>query len=115
MIFYGVPDLDLKEITGSFPAIMKEGVKTPTHPVFVLQDHISGHHLCPCSSKGRAAEKRYVPEGTVLEMTGREMDRNSYLVESSSFTLPMDRHFSKKPGFMGRVPEERVIDKRRSR
>ncbi len=104
MMFAGVPDVTLKDITGSFPATFRKG--HTTHPVFVLENiAVYAHKVCPCSSKGDRRRQRYVPKGCRLDMSNQVMDRNSFLVEKYTFQLPADRIFVKNLRFMGRVPE----------
>jgi hypothetical protein len=103
MFFMGVPDMDLRQHTGGkFPATLRPD--KDTHPVFVLRCRPTGHLLCPCTSK-RDRKRWYIARGCRLEMTGHIMDRDSFLVENFSFTLPLDSRFSRKLLFRGRVPE----------
>jgi hypothetical protein len=103
MFFQGAIDAALREATGVFPATLRPDRKS--HPLFVL-DRIGdlGHRVCPCSSRNWAA-RRFIREGCVLEIPGRISDRNSYLVESCAFNLPLDPGFWEPLCFMGRVPE----------
>lgn len=103
MFFHGAFDVGLREATGVFPATLRPDRKT--HPLFVLERLGDlGHRVCPCSSRNWAA-RRFIREGCVLEITGRVTDRNSYLVESCAFNLPLDPEFWEPLLFMGRVPE----------
>lgn len=103
MFFRGARDEDLREITGEFPAALRK--LSRTHPIFVLKVLGDlGHKLCPCSSKNWGV-RRCIRKGCVLELTGREMDRPSYLVEQCDFNLPNDPAFVEGLCFMGRVPE----------
>jgi hypothetical protein len=103
MFFQGAFDVELRRATGVFPATFRADRRT--HPLFVL-DRIAdlGHRVCPCSSRNWAAH-RFIREGCVLEFTGCVTDRNSYLVESCAFNLPLDPEFWTPLLFMGRVPE----------
>lgn len=103
MFFRGARDKDLKARTGEFPATLRKVSRT--HPLFVLKMLGDlGHKVCPCSSKNWGAG-RFIRKGCLLETTGREMDRHSYLVESCAFNLPTDPAFVEELRFMGRVPE----------
>ncbi|MBM9603900.1 hypothetical protein [Desulfopila inferna] len=64
MLFLGAPDEDLLDLTGSFPATLRQD-KT-THPIFILKTNPIGHYACPCSSKGNAKEKRFIRSGCSL-------------------------------------------------
>lgn len=101
MLFAGVSDRDLKEWTGGFPATFRK--QQQTHPLFVLFCRASGHFVCPCSSKG-GAKLRYIRKGCRLEMKEKCTDRNSFLIEYFSFTLPLDSRFRRPPLFLGKVP-----------
>jgi len=104
MFFMGVPDKDLQQHTrGKFPATLRSDMDT--HPVFVLQVQPTGHFLCPCSSRGNKHTSWYIKKGCRLERTDYVMDRDSFLIEKCSFTLPLDSRFSRKLMFRGRVPE----------
>jgi len=109
MFFAGVSDFDLKEWTGRFPATFRK--KQITHPIFVLRCHASGHLVCPCSSKGKK-RLRYIRKDCNLEMKDATTDRNSFLVERFSFTLPLDSRFRSKPIFIGKVPLCCIVDGR---
>lgn len=102
MFFHGARDLALRELTGIFPATLRPDRKT--HPLFILESIEGlGHRVCPCSSQNWAARRR-IRQGCVLEITGRVTDRDSYLVESCAFNLPLDPEFSQRLLFMGLVP-----------
>ncbi len=107
MLFAGVSDLDLKEWTRGFPATIRKG--HITHPIFVLCLRASGHLVCPCSSKGRK-KLRYIKKDCNLEMKGKITDRNSFLIEYFSFTLPLDSRFRINPIFMGKVPDSCIVE-----
>ncbi len=107
MFFAGISDLDLKEWTGGFPATLRK--EQITHPIFILCCRASGHLVCPCSSK-RRKKSRYIRKDCKLEMKDAFMDRDSYLVERFSFTLPLDSRFKKNPIFIGKVPTCCIVD-----
>jgi hypothetical protein len=103
MFFHGARDLDLRVVTGKFPATFRKD--RHTHPIFVLKVLGDlGHKVCPCSSKNWGAS-RFIRKGCLLEVTGREQERNSYLVEWFTFNLPSDPAFTEGLLFMGLVPE----------
>jgi hypothetical protein len=110
MLFFGTPDKDLLELTGSFPATLRQD-KT-THPIFVLKANPTGHFVCPCSSKGSRGDKRFIRAGCALKMKNETTERESFLVEACGFTLPLDCRFSRKLIFGGQVPESCVVDRR---
>lgn len=112
MQFFGVPDKDLLELTGSFPATLQED--KITHPIFILQVNPSGHYVCPCSSRGNVREKRFIRSGCPLKMKNKLTEIDSFLVETCSFTMPLDSRFSQKLIFGGLVPESCIVDKRNS-
>jgi len=101
MFFAGVSDFDLKGWTGGFPATFRK--KQITHPIFVLRCRTSGHLVCPCTSRGMK-KLRYIRKDCKLEMKDTFTDRNSFLLERFSFTLPLDSRFRIKPVFKGKVP-----------
>jgi len=104
MFFMGVPDSDLRNRTdGKFPATLRK--QMDTHPVLVLRCRPGGHLLCPCSSRGNKDRAWYIEKGCQLEMSNYVMDRDSFLVDSHVFTLPLDSRFSRKLFFKGIVPE----------
>jgi len=112
MFFAGAPDIELKQLTGSFPATFREN--KDTHPLFVLTTSPTGHYVCPCSTKGNPNHSRYIRSG--CKFTGgrqKDTDEDSYLVERYAFTLPLDQRFSRKLIFVGIVPEECIEDRRR--
>ena len=102
MFFTGAPDRSLREKTGSFPASFR--TEKHTHPLFVLRPHSSGHLVCPCSSRGSRYRQRYIRKNCRLELSGKITDRDSFLVEQYSFTLPNDSRLARQLLFMGRVP-----------
>ena len=103
MFFHGARDTDRKVVTGDFPATFDKVRRT--HPIFVLKVLGDlGHKVCPCSSKNWGGS-RFIRKGCLLEITGREQERDSYLVEWFSFNLPSDPAFTERLLFMGLVPE----------
>lgn len=103
MLFVGAPDRELREITGTFPAVLRSD--HTTHPLFVLATDASlGHRVCPCSTKNWG-NRRWIRAGCVLDFTAVTTDRASYLVESCSFLLPVNPDFSRRLRFLGLVPE----------
>ncbi len=109
MFFMGVPDTDLRRHTdGGFPATLRPD--KDTHPLFVLSARTTGPLVCPCTSRRGSKRSRYIQKGCRLEMKGHVMDRDSYLVERYSFTLPLDGRFSRKLLFMGLVPDTCLRD-----
>ncbi len=103
MLFGGAFDRELIKQTSFFPERQRH--PSGTHPIFVLS--IAGPmaiQVCPCSSKGRMAV-RFIRPGCCLEITGRVMDRRSYLIEAFRFLLPSDPAFWKPLSFWGKVPE----------
>jgi hypothetical protein len=110
MQFFGAPDTDLLELTGSFPATLRPD-KT-THPIFILKTNPTGHYVCPCTSKGSSRDKRFIRAGCALKMKNETTRIESYLVEACGFTLPLDSRFSRKLIFGGQVPESCIVDQR---
>jgi len=107
MLFFGAEDRELKKITGSFPATFRKNKKT--HPLFVLQAEPGLFcRVCPCSSRGSKRRQRYIKKGTTLEMTGYEMDRDSFLVERYPFMVTITTVVAKNLSFMGKVPESGI-------
>jgi hypothetical protein len=113
MFFSGVADTELRRHTGSFPATLRK--EKTTHPVFLLKARHTGHLMCPCSSKGKRREFRYIAEGCRLEMTSHTMDLDSFLIEKYRFTIPLDHRFQKHLRFCGRVPVSCIRDQRAGR
>jgi hypothetical protein len=107
MLFSGARDqIMLQTTAGLFPRNPRQGLRT--HPIFVLRTVGNlGHRVCPCSSK-RSPARRYIPQGTKLEITQRETDRDSYLVEDVTFTLPEDTEFRRHLFLQGRVPHAAI-------
>jgi len=105
MFFLGAPDRVLKAVTGSFPAGRRGRQLAGTHPLFVLAvSNDLGSRVCPCSTKQWNA-RRFVRGGCRLEITRRQLEHDSYLVEACSFPLPSDDQFYRRLHFAGRVPE----------
>jgi hypothetical protein len=103
MVFQGARDQDLRVVTGEFPATFHK--ERLTHPIFVLialSDF--GYKVCPCSSRNWGVS-RFIRKGCILEITRKEQDRNSYLVEQFAFNLPSDPAFTEGLFFLGQVPE----------
>jgi hypothetical protein len=111
MLFAGAPDQELKFLTGTFPRTFR--TEKTTHPIFVLASMQTGMFVCPCSTKGNPSKFRFIRSGCRLK-DGREetLEQPSYLVETCSFTLPMDRRFSRKLIYLGVVPETCIADDR---
>lgn len=109
MLFAGVPDSDLKNHTKHFPATLRAD-KT-THPVYILTVGLSGHLVCPCSTKSFNRRQRYIKKGCQLEISNRVTDKKSFLVEKYTFTVPLDGRFSRKLLFMGIVPQSCLSEK----
>lgn len=104
MLFRGASDSGLREATGTFPATFRS--PHGTHPLFVLETLPGlGHRVCPCSSKSFGVRRR-IRKGCVLRYTRRQMDRDSHLVESCAFNLPLAPEFLDPLRFMGLVPPE---------
>ncbi|MFO7877852.1 MAG: hypothetical protein R6U55_14855 [Desulfovermiculus sp.] len=62
---------------------------------------------CPCTSS--PGPWTYIPRNTRLEITGRIMDRTSFVLEDLSFPVPRDRRFTQNLFFWGRVPMDRLM------
>jgi hypothetical protein len=108
MLFRGARDEDLREATGEFPATLHK--ERRTHPIFVLKALGDlGHKVCPCSSKNWGVS-RFIRKGCILEITRKEQDRHSYLVEDFAFNLPSDPAFTEGLFFLGLVPESCLVD-----
>ena len=104
MLFRGASDVRLREATGTFPATFRS--RHGTHPLFMLERLPGlGHRVCPCSSRNFGARRR-IRQGCVLIYTEREIDRDSYLVESCAFNLPLAPEFLERLHFMGLAPDE---------
>jgi hypothetical protein len=58
---FGVPDEDLRQHTGTFPATFRNDKSA--HPVYVLRASITGHLVCPCSTRGNPKKQRYIKKG----------------------------------------------------
>ncbi|MEJ5347606.1 MAG: hypothetical protein WHS46_02810 [Desulfosoma sp.] len=103
MLFGGASDRELLKQTFFFPERQRHPFGT--HPIFVLRiTHPMAVEVCPCSTKGRMAA-RFIRQGCTLEITGKVMDRRSYLIEAFRFPLPSDPAFWKPLSFWGKVPE----------
>jgi len=101
---HGAADRALQEHTCGFPATVRKDKFT--HPLYVLQVLPGlGHQACPCSSKNFGV-RRFVCAGCTLLYTNRQTDRDSFLVETYRFNLPLDSEFTDPLRFMGRVPLE---------
>jgi hypothetical protein len=112
MFFAGAPDIELKQLTGNFPATFRKD--KDTHPLFVIESMQIGNYVCPCSTKGNARTLRYIKARCQLLDGRREMTENtSFLVENYSFTLPADKRFSRKLIYVGLVPAQCIRDERR--
>lgn len=103
MVFGGASDRELLRQTAFFPERRRHS--SSSHPIYVLDVIESeGIQVCPCSSKGRMAVRSIRP-GCCLELTGKVVDRRSYLIEAFRFMLPQDPAFWKSLLFWGKVPE----------
>jgi len=101
MLFKGVENAWWRLKTGGFPATNHS---SGSHPLFVLAKiGNQGFRICPCSSKGGSS--RYIRKGCALMQTNEVVDRNSYLVERFSCTLPASAAFSAQPRLSGIVPD----------
>ncbi len=101
MLFFGTPDLWLKKKTGVFPGTIRSD--KGTHPVFILsRKNNMSVKACPCSSKGRRG--KYVSRGCRLEMTGRTVDKDTYILTEYTFNLPLNPENRPTLEFWGRVP-----------
>lgn len=111
MLFAGVPDQELKLFSGTFPRTFR--AEKTTHPIFVLLSLQTGMFVCPCSTKGSSSKFRFIMSGCRLNEGKEEtMEQISYLVETCSFTLPLDQRFSRKLIYLGVVPETCIVDER---
>jgi hypothetical protein len=107
MLFRGARDEDLREATGEFPATFHK--ERRTHPIFILSTVSDlGHRVCPCSSKNWGVS-RFIRKGCILDITRKEQDRDSYLVEEYAFILPSDPAFTQGLFFLGQVPESCLV------
>lgn len=103
MFFRGAPDHTLRSLTSTFPSQVRT-----SHPIFVLQAVSRlAVRACPCTSS--PGPWPYVPRNTRLEITGRIMDRTSFVLEDLIFPVPRDQKFTKALSFWGRVPKDRVM------
>lgn len=103
MFFHGAADRALYNLTKTFPRQIRT-----SHPIFVLQ---AASRLavvaCPCTTK--PGPWAYIPRNTRLEITGRLMDRTSFVLEELSFPVPRDRQFTEGLSFWGQVPTNRLM------
>lgn len=112
MFFAGAPDIELKQLSGNFPATFRKD--KDTHPLFVIESMQMGNYVCPCTTKGNPRTRRYIKTGCQLLGGRREMTENtSFLVEDCAFTLPADKRFSRKLIYVGCVPAQCIRDERR--
>ncbi len=101
--FRGALNTALREKTGVFPARL--GLKGETHPVYMLRKIGNlGFQACPCTSKSHK-KALHIRKGCVLEITKREVDRNSYILRQMVFNLTEQDSFRRNMMFIGRVPE----------
>jgi hypothetical protein len=104
--FRGALNTALREKTGVFPA--RVGKAGETHPVFLLRKLGNfGFQACPCTSR-KQFRTRYIHKGCPLEITNRNMDRDSYVLERLAFNLTEDDAFRRRMVLLGRVPPECV-------
>jgi len=102
MLFAGAKDLELRKITGFFPATMKG--KKSTHPIFSLKSLGNfGIQVCPCTS--RRHKGRFIKKSCNLEVTNNTTDRDSYLLEEYSFPISVQTPMESRLRFLGIVPE----------
>jgi len=105
MLFAGAGDDSVSRLTaGKFPKRLVTGMTHPVYALRALQGQV-GFKVCPCSSHKPfdAGACRYIAKGCRLLHTGRETDRNSYLVEAVCFNIP--RSMAPRLRFMGQVPD----------
>jgi hypothetical protein len=103
MLFYGGCDKTLKQLTGSFPATFRKH-KT-THPVLLLKKTSNlSFTACPCTSQ---PHKRfsYIKSHCPLDLTGKTLSRNCYILKRYKFNLSPDPKFNKRLTLAGIVPE----------
>ena len=109
-VFLGVEDLTWRSITAdAFPATLREDHKT--HPGYVLREIGNyGVEMRPMTSHPwNRKQSRYIPKGARLDVTGYEMDRDSYLVERAVSRLPRSGQiFGYLPSFIGVYPPEKL-------
>ena len=109
--FVGARDEDLHRLTGG--RFARDFDPEKTHPIMALRvlEHGAGCVVCPCSSKKpfQASTFRFIRQECVLLHTGHVMDRNSYLVESLSFSMPVS--MGGRVAFKGEVPEPCIVVK----
>ena len=104
MFFRGARDTKVRHISGGFPKTLRS--HKASHPIFTLQtknEDDLGFRVCPCTSS--PFQGRYIPKGTVLEVTGRVMDKDSYLLEHYHFQVPRDPDFIRDLVYWGTVPD----------
>lgn len=107
MMFSGVPDIYLRQLTKEFPQKLKGRGLRHTHPIFVIESYPNlSHRVCPCSSKLFQGSHKYISAGCILEYTQYQMTKTSYIVEKHSFHIPEDAEWLDTARFMGRVPEK---------
>ena len=107
--FFGARDEDLSDLTDHrFPAKLVPG---RSHPVFSLRPlpNDVGFKVCPCTSKTPRIRSsfRFIQKGCLLDYTGYEMDRKSYLIEGITFNIPRSVAIGLR--FRGKVPSECLI------
>jgi hypothetical protein len=88
--FSGAKDETLHALTGG--EFSRKIVDGKTHPMLALNplERGVGCSVCPCSSKKPhgAASFRFIRKGCTLRYTGHVMDRDSYMVDALSFSIP---------------------------
>lgn len=104
MLFFGAGDAELSRITGGvFPSRVVAG---KSHPIFCLKilPDGAGARACPCTSRAPSdgRNRRYLRRGCRLLHTGRELDRNTYIIETARFPVP--RSVAQKARFWGEAP-----------
>ncbi len=96
MIFTGVRNIWWRNETNEFPST---NIEEGTHPLFVLGKNSNlSLKKFPCLSYKQIT--RYVKKGCHLEHTGHITDKNSYIIERFSFSLPVSATFSVQPRFL---------------
>ena len=103
MFFMGASDATLRLLTQEFPQKIRG-----THPLMILQAVSRlAVNACPCTSS--PGPWTYIPRNTRLHITGRILDRISFVLEHLPFSIPRDEEFIHSLCFWGQVPAERLI------
>ena len=96
---------------GGFPGKFNDGDPEGIyhgHPLYVLRE-LGNFHMELCPMTTRCSKMPYIPEGSVLEVTGVVQEKNSYVLTRYTIKLGRNARFPKPPSFKGVWQPEKLV------